>query len=239
MILFPAIDLIDGKCVRLSKGDYTSKIIYNEDPVEVAKEFEGAGIDHLHLVDLDGAKARKIINWNVLEKIATQTQLQIDFGGGVQSRNDIKIAFESGATQVNVGSLAARDHKTFLDWLQQYGSEKLILSADAKNRMIAVSGWEENTDLDVINYIKKYASEGVTYTTCTDIDKDGMLEGPSSDLYKEILDEVEGLQLIASGGVTTLKDIEDLQAIGLYGVIIGKAIYEGRIHLHDLKPFLC
>lgn len=235
MRIIPAIDLIDGKCVRLTKGDYAQKKIYNEDPLEVAKGFEGAGIQYLHLVDLDGARAKHIVNWRVLEKIAGKTSLKIDFGGGLKSDEDLRIAFESGASQVTGGSIAAKDEAMFLYWLEQHGPEKIILGADAKAGKIAVSGWEEVTELDVFTFIQAFRQKGIQYVICTDIDKDGMLEGPAMGLYRDILSENEDLKLIASGGVTSLDEIHQLREIGCDGAIIGKAIYEGRISLLDLE----
>lgn len=238
MRIIPAIDLIDGKCVRLTQGDYAQKKIYNEDPLEVAKSFEGVGIQYLHLVDLDGAKAKHIVNWRVLEKIATKTSLKIDFGGGLKSDEDLRIAFESGAQQITGGSIAAKDQETFLRWLEVHGPEKIILGADAKAGKIAVNGWQEVTEKDVIDFIQVYRKKGIQYVICTDIDKDGMMAGPSFNLYQEIISANEGIQLIASGGVTTIDDIQQLTEAGMDGAIIGKAIYEGKINLSDLEK-LC
>jgi len=235
--IIPAIDLIDGKCVRLTQGDYSQKKIYNENPVEVAKSFEDVGIKRLHLVDLDGAKAKHIINWKVLEDISNATSLIIDFGGGVRTDKDIEIAFNSGASQVTGGSIAVKSPEVFEGWLQKYGSEKLILGADAKAGKIAINGWQEGTELEVISFIQKYMEKGVNYAICTDIEKDGMQEGPSFQLYQEILEAVPSLKLIASGGVSSLADLETLKADGLYGAIVGKAIYEGAISLSDLAKF--
>lgn len=235
--IIPAIDLIDGKCVRLTQGDYQQKTIYNENPLEVALQFEDAGLTRLHLVDLDGAKAKKIVNWNVLEKLASKTSLHIDFGGGVQSDDDIKIAFNSGAKQVTGGSIAVRNPELFESWLQQYGSDAIILGADAKNEKIAVSGWEEDTKLWVYDFIEQYYHKGVRYTISTDVAKDGLLQGPSFDLYKNIQDKTPDVHIIASGGVSNLADIEQLAEMNLFGVIVGKAIYEGRVTLADLRKF--
>ena len=219
--IIPAIDIIEGKCVRLEQGDYGRKKVYNENPLEVAKSFESHGIQHLHVVDLDGAKAGKVLNWKVLEQLTTKTGLTIDFGGGIKQDEDVKIAFESGAAQINVGSLAAKNRELFLSWLEKEGADKVILSADAKNRFIAVQGWLDATELDVLEYIGAYAEEGVKFVTCTDISKDGMLSGPSYELYKEILEQSPDIFLNASGGVSKFEDIEQLQEMGIPGVIVG------------------
>ncbi|WP_374172750.1 1-(5-phosphoribosyl)-5-[(5-phosphoribosylamino)methylideneamino]imidazole-4-carboxamide isomerase [Flavobacterium tructae] len=244
MRIIPAIDIIDGKCVRLSKGDYDTKIIYNENPIEVAKSFEAHGIEYLHLVDLDGAKSSKIVNYKILEQIATQTSLQIDFGGGLKSDEDLRIAFESGANQITGGSIAVKNKEIFQKWIAQYGSGKIILGADAKDEKIAVSGWLENSDEDLIPFIQEYQNKGIQYVICTDIAKDGMLEGPSFDLYGKILkncnvksSEVE-IKLIASGGISTFDELPKLAELGCEGTIIGKAIYEGRISLKQLENFI-
>ncbi|MEM6319579.1 MAG: 1-(5-phosphoribosyl)-5-[(5-phosphoribosylamino)methylideneamino]imidazole-4-carboxamide isomerase [Bacteroidota bacterium] len=234
MYIIPAIDLIEGKCVRLTQGDYNQKKIYNENPLEVAKQFEGAGIERLHLVDLDGAKAKHIVNWRVLEKIATKTSLQIDFGGGLKSDKDAEIAFNSGAQQITGGSIAVKDRPTFEGWLEKYGSEKIILGADVKNEQIAISGWQETTDLNLFDFLADYIQKGVRCIICTDIAKDGLLQGTSVDLYKKIRKEFPDLQLIASGGVTSMEDVEALTEIDCYGAIIGKAIYEGKLQLEAL-----
>lgn len=233
--IIPAIDLIDGKCVRLSQGDYNEKKVYNEDPLEVARMFEDAGIGRLHLVDLDGAKAKHIVNQAVLEKIASNTSLVIDFGGGVQSDKDIELAFNSGASMVTGGSIAVRDRELFNGWLKKYGSEKIILGADCKDHKIAVSGWQEETSIDILSFISDYKTEGVSKVVCTDISKDGMLQGPSIELYKEILNTLPDLYLIASGGVSCFQDILDLEEAGIPAVILGKAIYEDRITLKELS----
>ncbi|MEL6560353.1 MAG: 1-(5-phosphoribosyl)-5-[(5-phosphoribosylamino)methylideneamino]imidazole-4-carboxamide isomerase [Bacteroidota bacterium] len=238
MEIIPAIDLIDGKCVRLTKGDYDQKKIYNEDPLEVAKSFEDAGIGRLHLVDLDGAKAKKIINAAVLERIATNTSLKIDFGGGVQSDEAIEQAFSCGAQQVTGGSIAVKKPELFKSWLKKYGTEKIILGADVLDKKIATSGWQEINEIDVTDFIADYQKEGVSYVVCTDISKDGVLQGPSTDLYKELMNDLPDMKLIASGGVTTIEDLRELQQAGVYGAIIGKAIYENRIPLASLKEFL-
>lgn len=233
--IIPAIDLIDGKCVRLSQGDYEAKKVYNEDPLEVAKMFEGAGIRRLHLVDLDGAKAKHIVNQSVLEKIASNTSLIIDFGGGVQSDEDIEIAFNSGASMVTGGSIAIRNKKLFTSWITKYGADKIILGADCKDHKIAVSGWQEATSVEVIPFIGDYNQKGISKVVCTDISKDGMLQGPSIDLYKDILNVFPNLYLIASGGVSCFQDILDLEKSGVPAVILGKAIYENRVTLKELS----
>jgi len=235
MRIIPAIDIIEGKCVRLTQGDYAKKKIYNEDPLEVAKSFEDAGLKYLHLVDLDGAKAKQVLNFKTLEIIATKTTLKIDFGGGIKSHDDLRIVFESGAQQVTVGSSAVTNKKDFLDWLKEYGSEKIILGADAKGEKISISGWQETTELEITQFISDYQKEGIKYTICTDISKDGMLEGPALKLYEKILEKCPDIRLIASGGVSSISDIEQLKKLNLDGVIIGKAIYEGKIKLSELQ----
>ena len=238
MRIIPAIDIIDGKCVRLTKGDYNTKKIYNESPLEVAKEFEAAGIEYLHVVDLDGAKASQIINHKVLEQIATKTKLKIDFGGGLKTDEDLKIAFESGANQITGGSIAVKNPTLFKEWINQYGTEKIILGADANNRKIAVSGWLEESNEEVIQFIQNYQKDGISYVICTDIAKDGMLEGPSFELYKEILTSCENVKLIASGGISTFDELPKLAELSCEGTIIGKAIYEGRISLKQLEKYI-
>jgi len=238
MRIIPAIDIIEGKCVRLSKGDYNTKKIYNEDPLEVAKSFEAHGIENLHLVDLDGAKSSHIVNHKVLETIASKTSLKIDFGGGLKTDKDIQIAFESGANQITGGSIAVKNAELFQSWLQKYGNEKIILGADAKDRKIAVSGWLEDSDKEIIPFIQNFEKAGVSYVICTDISKDGMLEGPSFDLYKEILAETENIKLIASGGISEFDELPKLEELGCEGVIIGKAIYENRISLKQLENYI-
>ncbi|TDB69041.1 1-(5-phosphoribosyl)-5-[(5-phosphoribosylamino)methylideneamino]imidazole-4-carboxamide isomerase [Arundinibacter roseus] len=235
MYIIPAIDIIEGKCVRLTQGDYGQKKIYNEKPLEVAMQFEDAGLTRLHLVDLDGAKARKIINWKVLEIIASKTRLHVDFGGGVQSEEDIRVAFECGAKQVTGGSVAVKQPALFEQWLTEFGSEKIILGADAKNEKIAVSGWEEGTELWIYDFLEKYVEKGVRYAISTDVAKDGLLQGPSFDLYRTMQQKCPDLHIIASGGVSNMKDIEQLAEMNLYGVIVGKAIYEGRVTLNELR----
>ncbi len=238
MRLIPAIDIIEGKCVRLSKGDYNTKKIYNENPLEVAKSFQDHGIEYLHLVDLDGAKSKHIVNHKILEQIASKTDLKVDFGGGLKSDKDLEIAFESGANQITGGSIAVKDPDIFQNWLQKYGSDKIILGADAKNRKIAVSGWLEDSDKEIIPFIQNYEEKGAKYVICTDISKDGMLEGPSFDLYEEILSETQNIYLIASGGISEFDELPKLAELGCEGVIIGKAIYENRISLKQLENYI-
>lgn len=248
MRIIPAIDIIDGKCVRLTKGDYNTKKVYNENPLEVAKQFEDSGIEFLHVVDLDGAKASHIVNYKVLEQIASKTNLKIDFGGGLKSNEDLEIAFKSGAHQITGGSIAVKNKELFKSWINIYGSEKIILGADcnpdASGGKIAVSGWQEESDLDVIPFIKEYQSKGIHYVICTDISKDGMLEGPSFELYKRIIKECHtepaeaSLKLIASGGISAFDELPKLLEMGCEGVIIGKAIYENKISLKQLEQFI-
>jgi phosphoribosylformimino-5-aminoimidazole carboxamide ribotide isomerase len=237
MRIIPAIDIIGGKCVRLSKGDYSTQKTYNESPLEVAKEFEAIGIRFLHVVDLDGAKSNHIVNYKVLNEIATQTGLKIDFGGGLKSNEDLIIAFENGASQITGGSIAVKNPDLFQEWLATYGSEKIILGADCMDRKIATHGWQQTSELDVVDFIMDYEWKGVQYVICTDISKDGMLQGTSNDLYTEILSKTQ-VKLIASGGVTSIRDVEKLIEIGCEGAIIGKAIYEQKITLKDLEK-LC
>ncbi len=238
MRIIPAIDIIDGKCVRLSKGDYNTKKIYNENPLAVAQSFEDHGIQYLHLVDLDGAKSSQIVNYKILEQIASKTNLKIDFGGGLKSDTDLRIAFESGANQITGGSIAVKNPELFKQWIAQYGSDKIILGADAKNEKVAVSGWMEESKEDLIPFIQTYQKEGIQYIICTDIAKDGMLEGPSFDLYQKILKQVPNIKLIASGGISTFEELPKLAEMGCEGTIIGKAIYEGRISLKQLEQFI-
>ncbi len=238
MRIIPAIDIIDGKCVRLSKGDYNTKKIYIENPLEVAKSFEDSGIEYLHLVDLDGAKSSQIVNYKILEQIASKTKLKIDFGGGLKSDADLKIAFESGANQITGGSIAVKNPDVFKNWISTFGSNKIILGADANNRKIAVSGWLEESNEEVIPFIQNYQKEGISYVICTDIAKDGMLEGPSFELYKDILSSCKNVKLIASGGISTFDELPKLAELGCEGTIIGKAIYEGRITLKQLENFI-
>ena len=238
MRIIPAIDIINGECVRLSKGDYNQKTIYNSNVLDVAKNFEDNGIQFLHLVDLDGAKQNRIINYKILEKISSQTNLTIDFGGGLKSEEDIKIAFENGAKQVTLGSIAVKNPDLFLKSLEKYGSEKIILGADARKEKIAVSGWLEESKMNIYDFIKEKTESGIEYVISTDIDKDGMLEGPSFDLYEKIIGENPNIKLIASGGITSTNDLVQLKSLGCEGAIIGKALYENRITFNDLKPFL-
>lgn len=233
MRIIAAIDIIDGKCVRLTRGDFSTKKIYNEDPLEIALKIEANGINYLHLVDLDGAKNKKIENIKVLEKIAWKTKLRIDYGGGLRSYEDLITVFNAGARQVTAGSTALTKPHLFMEWLTKLGQEKLILGADCIDRKVSTAGWLEQSDKEIISYISDYKSRGVKYTICTDIKKDGMLQGPSTTLYKEILDAVK-INLIASGGISSLRDIEDVRKAGCEGVIIGKAIYEGKIGLNEL-----
>jgi phosphoribosylformimino-5-aminoimidazole carboxamide ribotide isomerase len=250
MRIIPAIDIIDGKCVRLSKGDYDTKKIYNENPIEVAKEFEAHGIQYLHLVDLDGAKSKHIVNHKVLEQIASQTNLKIDFGGGLKTDEDLRIAFESGAKQITGGSIAVKDPRTFEGWIQKHGADKIILGADAMDERVAVSGWLEESKEELIPFIQSYQAKGINYVICTDISKDGMLEGPSFDLYRKILENsmvdvsageeqsVRKLKLIASGGISIFDELPKLAEMGCEGTIIGKAIYENRISLKQLETYI-
>lgn len=236
--LIPAIDIIDGKCVRLSKGDYNTKKVYNENPLEVALEFEAHGIKRLHVVDLDGAKAGHIINHKILESIASKTKLIIDFGGGLKTTEDLRIAFESGAQMVTGGSIAVKNPEEFSAWIQKYGAEKIILGSDVKDQKIAISGWTETSTLDLFDFLQDYIDKGITKTICTDISKDGMLQGPSTELYKDILARFPDLYLIASGGVSNMADIEVLAEAGLPAVIFGKAVYEGHISMKDLEKLM-
>lgn len=244
MRIIPAIDIIEGKCVRLTKGDYNTKKVYNENPLEVAKEFEASGIEYLHLVDLDGAKENHIVNYKILELIASKTNLKIDFGGGLKTNEDLYIAFNSGAKQITGGSIAVKDPKTFESWIKKYGGQKIILGADSKEGKIAISGWKVKSDEDIIPFIKSYHKKGIQYVVCTDISKDGMLEGPSFELYKSIIQEYSNqsdgqtIKLIASGGVSSIDDLIKLKDIGCDGVIIGKALYEGHIQLRDLERYI-
>jgi len=255
MRIIPAIDVIEGKCVRLSKGDYDTKKIYNENPLEIAKQFEDHGIEHLHLVDLDGARSKHIVNHKILEHIAAKTNLKIDFGGGLKTNEDLHIAFESGAHQVTGGSIAVKDKDTFLGWLEKYGTEKIILGADSMDEKIAVSGWQEKSDQRLIPFIQSYQKKGIRYIICTDISKDGMLEGPSFELYQKILKKTKkhetlitgsgvedkesiGINLIASGGISDFDELPKLAKIGCEGTIIGKAIYENKISLKQLESYI-
>ncbi len=238
MQIIPAIDIIDGKCVRLTEGDYSQKKIYNERPLEVALEFEDAGLQRLHLVDLDGAKAGAVKNWRVLESIAAKTKLVIDFGGGIKTAKDVDIVLNSGAAMATVGSIAVKDENLFVSWLKQYGAEKFMLGADVKDEKIAIGGWLETTSIWIYDFIRQYIDQGITQLFCTDVSKDGRLEGPSLSLYKNIISEFPQLHFIASGGVSSMSDLEQLKDIGCKGAIVGKAIYEGRISIKDLKSVI-
>jgi phosphoribosylformimino-5-aminoimidazole carboxamide ribotide isomerase len=229
-----ALDIMEGKCVRLTKGDFSTKKIYNENPLEVARQVEDNGIKYIHLVDLDGALKKRVVNYKILEKIAAGTSLKIDFGGGIRSDDDLYIVFSSGARQITCGSIALTSQPLVIEWLSRWGREKIMLGADSVKRKIAFEGWVEKSDSDIVKFIADYRSKGIKYAVCTDIDKDGMLKGPSVGLYKEIL-EIPGINLIASGGITSVKDIEELSLIGCEGAIIGKALYEGILDLKDLS----
>ncbi len=234
MRIIPAIDIIDGKCVRLTQGDYAQKKVYNKNPVEVAKSFEDAGLEYLHLVDLDGAKAGKVVNWKVIESVTAKTNLKVDFGGGIKTDDEIKKLFNTGVKQVNLGSIAVGNPDLVKSWIDSYGREKIILSADVKGEQIAISGWLENSAISVFDFVSDYLEKGIQYITCTDISTDGMLQGPNIGLYKKLLDAFPSIELIASGGVSGIKDLEQLKDIKVNGVIIGKAIYEGRIKLEEI-----
>lgn len=236
--IIPAIDIIDGKCVRLTKGDYNTKKVYNEDPVEVAKMFESYGIRRLHTVDLDGAKSQHIVNYKTIEKIADHTSLVIDFGGGIKSDEDLDIAFQSGASMVTIGSVAVKKPELFDSWLQKYGDNKIILGADVKNGLISINGWKEEGSDELIPFLRGYINKGVDNVLCTDISKDGMLQGPAIDLYKKLMALFPELHLIASGGVSCIEDIEALEEAGIPAVVFGKAIYEGKIEMKELQRFL-
>ncbi|MFT5972333.1 MAG: phosphoribosylformimino-5-aminoimidazole carboxamide ribotide isomerase [Cryomorphaceae bacterium] len=238
MKIIPAIDLMDGKCVRLTKGDFSTKKEYSSDPLNMAMRFADAGLSYLHLVDLDGARTGQLVNYKTLEKIASKTMLEIDFGGGIKSDESIRIAFESGAKKVTLGSIAVNNREKVAEWLGIYGSEKLILGADVKGEKIAISGWTETGDEYVFDFVREYLEKGLKTVISTDVEKDGMLEGPSFELYKKLLGEIENLNLIASGGIRDMDDLEKLKTMGMHGAIIGKAIYEGRIDLKDLSQ-LC
>lgn len=236
--IIPAIDIIDGKCVRLTKGDYNTKKVYNEDPVEVAKMFESYGITRLHTVDLDGAKSQHIVNYKTIEKIADHTSLVIDFGGGIKSDEDLDIAFQSGASMVTIGSVAVKNPELFESWLNKYGDNKIILGADVKNGLISINGWKEEGNDELIPFLRNYISKGVDNVLCTDISKDGMLQGPAIELYQKIMALFPELHLIASGGVSCIEDIAALDEAGIPAVVFGKAIYEGKIKMEELRPFL-
>jgi phosphoribosylformimino-5-aminoimidazole carboxamide ribotide isomerase len=236
--IIPAIDILDGKCVRLEQGDYRLKKVYEEDPVKAVKKFQDAGIRRLHVVDLDGARAKRIINWHALERIAAQTDMIIDFGGGIKTEQDLKVVFDSGASMAVVGSIAVSDPDLFQEWLFAWGPEKIILAADARDKKIAVSGWQDTTTIDLFDFLKEFSEMGIKQVLCTDIARDGMMEGSSIELYREILVKVPGLQLIASGGVTSIDEIYALDDAGVAGAIIGKALYEGKIRVEELREFL-
>ena len=237
MQIIPAIDIIDGKCVRLTQGDYGQKTIYNENPLEVAKEFEAAGLHRLHLVDLDGAKSGAVQNWKVLETIAANTNLVIDFGGGIKKEEDLTIVFQSGAALATIGSLAVKNETLFTEWLQKFGANKFLLGADVKEEKIAIGGWLETTDIDIYTFIEKYVAKGIQQLFCTDVSKDGKLEGPSTTLYSKIINQFPELHFIASGGVSSMEDLHELKKIGCSGAIVGKAIYENRISIDELETF--
>ncbi len=238
MTIIPAIDIIDGKCVRLTKGDYSQKTIYNEDPLEVARQFEDAGLKRLHLVDLDGARTGDVKNWKILEKIAGKTKLEIDFSGGISTQKNLEITFDSGAAYASIGSIAVKDEFTFSGWLLAFGADKFIIGADVKEETIVIKGWTEKTTITVFELIEKYKTKGVKQFFCTDVNKDGLLQGPALDLYKKIINEHPSIDLIASGGIATIKELQELREAGCSGAIIGKAIYENKISLNDLKRFV-
>lgn len=238
MTIIPAIDIIDGKCVRLTKGDYSQKTIYNEDPLDVAKQFEDAGLKRLHLVDLDGARTGDVKNWKILEKIAGKTKLEIDFSGGISTQKNLEITFDSGAVYASIGSIAVKDEFTFSGWLLAFGADKFIIGADVKEETIVIKGWTEKTTMTVLEIIEKYKTKGVKQFFCTDVNKDGLLQGSAIDQYKKIINEHPSIDLIASGGIATIKELEELRKAGCSGAIIGKAIYENKISLADLKRFI-
>jgi len=233
--IIPAIDIIDGKCVRLTQGDYAQKTIYNENPLEVALEFESIGIKRLHLVDLDGAKQGKVINYKVLESIASKTKLSIDFGGGIKTDDDIEMVFNYGADLATIGSIAVKNKTLFYSWIKKYGAEKIFLGADVKDEKIAIGGWFETTNITIYDFLEENLKEGIHHVFCTDISKDGLLQGPSTELYKNMMTKFPQLNLTASGGVSNLNDLEALKAAGCSGAIVGKAIYEGKISMEELR----
>lgn len=237
--IIPAIDIIEGKCVRLEQGNYSLKKVYNENPVEVAKKFEDSGIKRLHLVDLDGAKAREVKNWNTLEQITSKTNLIVDFGGGIKNTCDLKIVFDSGAKMAVIGSIAVTDRDLFQSWLFAYGPDKIILGADIKDGNIAVSGWTNITEIEIFDFLQYYKAMGIKQVLCTDIAKDGMMKGSSVELYEQMAKDFPSIQVIASGGISEMKEISRLNDVGVYGAIIGKALYEGKIKIEDLKEYLC
>jgi len=236
--IIPAIDLIDGKCVRLSQGDFARKKIYSENPLEAAKEFENAGLKRLHIVDLDGAKTGKITNLKVLETIARHSNLTIDFGGGIKTDADVQSVFDAGAAMAGIGSVAVKDAEKFFAWIERYGGEKILLGADVKDEKLAINGWQTATEIEILSFLKDYSAKGVSQVFVTDISKDGLLEGAANALYAKILAQLPRLKLIASGGVSRIEDINELEKIGCAGVIVGKAIYEGKIKLEEFKRFL-
>ncbi|HEY0732493.1 MAG TPA: 1-(5-phosphoribosyl)-5-[(5-phosphoribosylamino)methylideneamino]imidazole-4-carboxamide isomerase, partial [Chitinophagaceae bacterium] len=236
--IIPAIDIIEGKCVRLSGGAFETKKVYNEDPVEVAKTFEGVGLRRLHLVDLDGARTGSVKNWKVLEKIALKTSLVIDFGGGVHTEADVKIGFNSGAYMINIGSMAVKEKEELVSWMQKFGSERFLIGADVKEEKIMTKGWTEDSGISVYDFIEDYMKEEVRQFFCTDIAKDGMMKGPAIELYKKIIGQFPAIELIASGGVSNIKDVEELEAAGCTGVIIGKAFYEGTLKTEEIKVYV-
>lgn len=237
MYIIPAIDVIDGKCVRLTQGNYAQKTIYNESPLEVAKAFEAVGIKRLHLVDLDGAKQKKVINLKVLEQIATQTHLHIDFGGGVQTDEDLRLVLQAGAKQITGGSVAVKNPALFEQWLKAYGNEQIILGADVKGEKITVNGWQETSELDIWEFLQNYLQKGIKYVICTDVGKDGMLQGTATELYAKVLAQFPEILLIASGGVASIADVQALKPLHVFGVIVGKAIYEGKISMKEIEQF--
>lgn len=234
MRIIPAIDIIDGKCVRLVQGDYAQKTIYNENPVDVAKSFEDAGLTHLHLVDLDGAKAGRVVSWKVVEAITSTTSLSVDFGGGIKTTEEVERLLNLGVNQVNLGSIAVREPEKITGWIEQFGTDRIILSADVKNEMISIDGWQQNSAINIVSFLRDYIQRGIMHVTCTDIGTDGMLTGPNVELYKKILLNFPQLHLIASGGVSSMEDLHELKLIGVDGAIVGKAIYEGKVSLNEL-----
>ncbi len=239
MLIIPAIDIIAGEAVRLAKGDYNTKTVYYHDPLDAAKLFEGAGLKRLHLVDLEGAKAGHIVNLKTLERVASNTSLTIDFGGGVKTTEDLEAAFNAGASQVTCGSIAIRNRELVLEWIERFGADRLILGADCRNGFVSASGWLEDSTLEVTSFISSYTEKGIQYCISTDIAKDGMLQGPSVGLYEKILSKEPKLKLIASGGVSSVEDLYQLKRAGLYGAIVGKAYYENRISLKELREVVC
>ncbi len=236
--IIPAIDIINGKCVRLSQGDFQTQKIYSESPVDIAKQFEDAGITRLHIVDLDGTKKRSIVNIKVLENIALQTNLKIDFGGGIKTTEDAEKVFTAGASIINIGSIAIKQPEVVVEWIGKFSAEKILLGADVKDEKILINGWQQSTEINIIDYLKDWSAKKMNNIFCTDVSKDGLLQGASIDLYKKILEAIPSIHLIASGGVSSIKDVEELKAIGCSGVIIGKALYEGKIKLNELKKYL-